>query len=389
MRRRSSSLALVVAVTSGLLAAAVAWPRGQQDGGAADPVTSDPVSPKGGEPPEAATSTDSGASGPRGEGSGRRVSNVDEALALVRERYPDLVAAAVGLDELSSLLLEGTLNDSGFTDPARLARARLFIAEVDEAIGEPSAARSLWKQAVDAAPTPGLKARGLLELGFHYFLRQRYRDAWGYWKPARELAPDLADLSVIDRYRPFLVMIETGDVPDFTGNFGQLGASRLSDLRGRWVVVHFWTTQVAGAYRDAQLVKAAVNSARNQGWQGTVLGVNLDRDRERFEAALRDWKVDFRPANGGPLTQVPALDWPQHHDGLGFESPIVRALAIPRAPLVLLVDPAGKLRHVTEIRPVETPDGKRRYRYQDSRVLRSTMLEALDTLDGPGDESTR
>ena len=46
-----------------------------------------------------------------------------------------------------------------------------------------------------------------------------------------------------------------------------------------------------------------------------------------FEAAVRDWEIP----------------WPQHHDGLGFETPLAGLFAIPSEPHWAVVSPEGKV----------------------------------------------
>ena len=126
--------------------------------------------------------------------------------------------------------------------------------------------------------------------------------------------------------------------PAFSGTFEQASAPgealekrsySTEGLRGKVVLVEFWTAAVPG--RGKRVKKLAADLAKNlkdyPDLKGKVqaLGVNLDTSRELFEAAIAAW--------GTP--------WPELHDGQGFRTPLAEAFAIPRVPQWVVIEASG------------------------------------------------
>lgn len=264
--------------------------------------------------------------------------SLDEVIAEIKAAYPDLTWAALGHEELAERLLKAAEALDGGSPGANVVRARWLAADLLEAVGQAAKARDLWARAAKEGPGAEVQARGFYCLGLHYLLRERYKDAWNYWKLIGQLAPDSPWAARAARCNPFLRMAATREVPDFKGSFGELGEKSRDDFKGRPLLLYFWQGAAPGAKEAAGRLFQALEGARKSGWDGAVAGVNLDTGREKFEEARDGWW-------NGPPGDDHWIIGPQHHDGKGFESSPVRALGIPRVPLYLLIGSDGPLQY--------------------------------------------
>jgi hypothetical protein len=250
---------------------------------------------------------------------------------------------AIGAREIAARILD----DGKRGDAAALSKAQLTAARVLEAAGDEAAARSLRKTVLSESREPDSRAEAAFVLGFAAFLRERPDLAAGYWKYLPRLAPDSPWTRRAERFRPYLEIVpgvdpKTGEarprpLPPLEGRFSLPGGPettiRLEDLRGRYTVLHFWSSAQGrdAIARDVERAGKLLSSFRSRsGLDVRALGVNLDADKEPFEAAMREARIS----------------WPQHRDGAGFEGPLVRALGIPCLPRFLLIDPEVRSCHV-------------------------------------------
>jgi hypothetical protein len=276
-----------------------------------------------------------------------------DLIERLRARCPDL--AQVALDQ--EALVEALLGAEGdWSEDAEAGRRRVLAGDLLEAVGQEARARTLWVEVAGRSRSLEVACEGRYRLGLHYLLRERYSDAWKYWQVLPQVAPEGPFTKRAERYATFLSLAadvkaaaDSGgapaaafpELPELRGRLGDLGEKSLADFRGRWLVLEFWASAGRGARAASASLSQAIAGARQRGWDGAVIGINLDRDRAAYEKALAEWTGPRR--DGGGSEQAPLRDWPQHHDGLGFESPWARALGIPRQPLQLLIRPDGRL----------------------------------------------
>jgi hypothetical protein len=296
-------------------------------------------------------------------------------MAELKTEFPDLRSVVVRRQEFLSLLWKLAETSEGAPDPTRLARLELIAASALESVGRSADARKLWVKAATSAAPASVRAKAFFDIGMHYFLRQRYTDAWkNYWRHLPTIAPDSEWTRRTERFAPFLELVFRGTVPEFEGTFGDLGSVTSDDLRGKWVILQFWSTTAPGSFYSGERMNAIKARLSGSGHEVTILGINVDTDTAAFAKALIDWEFDFDRRDGQGTRRVPLFDWPQHHDGLGFESPIVRRFGIPRAPMEILLGPEGELLHVPDLGR-KGPDGKR------PRGLRQTLMDSLARQD--------
>lgn len=101
---------------------------------------------------------------------------------------------------------------------------------------------------------------------------------------------------------------------------------RLSSLRGKPVVVHYWATWCEPCKQDMKQLRRLLAAYQQAGLQ--VVGVNVDRKKSDAERYLQQ-------------TQVP---WVQLYEAGGLEgSRLAREFGVQTLPTMMLIDPSGKV----------------------------------------------
>ncbi|MNX82726.1 Thiol-disulfide oxidoreductase ResA [compost metagenome] len=116
--------------------------------------------------------------------------------------------------------------------------------------------------------------------------------------------------------------------PEFAQMNTENKAVKLSDYRGKYVLVDFWASWCGPCRAENPKVLKAYNAFKDKNF--TVLGVSVDqeRDREKWLKAIKD--------DGMPWMQL--VD-PNHDDPKGAGN----LYAIKAIPSNFLIDPQGKI----------------------------------------------
>jgi hypothetical protein len=296
--------------------------------------------------------------------------NLDQAIVALRGQYPGRASVLTHFREITQRLLQTAAESASAEDAGR---ARLLAAEVLSLAGASAEARRLVGQVAASEGAGDAQARALYLLGETLFLRERYtagprrgagaekgamarrasgaESAMDPWSLLEEKYPQSVWAQSVARPLRYLRLLESlpvagGDgsaardpaadpLSSFRGTFRRPASDAVEiearDLRGKVVLLLFWTASTRGEAefqkqlsRDLKttLVELPALSGRVE-----ILGVSLDREKKDFEAAVAEW----------------GIEWPQHHDGQGFRTPLAEIFAVPRSPHRAILNPDGRL----------------------------------------------
>ncbi|WP_232538789.1 TlpA disulfide reductase family protein [Chitinophaga tropicalis] len=115
--------------------------------------------------------------------------------------------------------------------------------------------------------------------------------------------------------------------PDFTQNDVNGKPVKLSDFRGKYVLLDFWASWCGPCRRENPNVVKAYNAYKDKGF--TVLGVSLDKpaDREKWLGAI----------------EKDGLTWTQVSDLKAWQNEAAKLYDVNAIPMNFLIDPQGRI----------------------------------------------
>ncbi|HVK48353.1 MAG TPA: TlpA disulfide reductase family protein, partial [Pseudobacter sp.] len=120
---------------------------------------------------------------------------------------------------------------------------------------------------------------------------------------------------------------EGSAAPDFTMNDVDGKPVKLSDFRGKWVLLDFWASWCRPCRRENPNLVSAYKEFRDKGF--TILGVSLDKagDKEKWLEAIK--------ADG--------LSWTQVSDLKAWDNEAAKLYDVNAIPMNFLINPEGKI----------------------------------------------
>ena len=132
-----------------------------------------------------------------------------------------------------------------------------------------------------------------------------------------------ADLQkTIEKTKAFTI---GGEAPDFSQPSPEGEEIRLSDFRGKWVLVDFWASWCGPCRKENPNVVAMYNKYKDKGFE--ILGVSLDKTKDRWVNAIAKDK----------------LTWPQISDLKGWRNEVAQLYGVRSIPHTILLDQEGKI----------------------------------------------
>jgi len=143
------------------------------------------------------------------------------------------------------------------------------------------------------------------------------------------------DRALLDRVQDDLgeLALRIGGLPDFRAITLDGRTVEPQTLRGKVAVVDFWATWCGPCVEELPALRKI---DRRYGEDVVLLGVNLNEAGELSAAALRDWIA---------REQVPG---DQVHDGLSWDSELVRVFGVKEIPFNVVVGPDGEVLAVNQ-----------------------------------------
>lgn len=143
----------------------------------------------------------------------------------------------------------------------------------------------------------------------------------------KQVATDFRGTDAAERAAGAMVRLQSvGKEVDLEGTTIQGKPFRLSQLRGRPVVLHYWATWCEPCKQDMKRLRSLQARYQRAGLQ--IVGVNIDNTREQALAFLKD----------------DALPWTQLYEDGGLEgSPLAKQFGVQTLPTMMLIDSKGKV----------------------------------------------
>ena len=126
----------------------------------------------------------------------------------------------------------------------------------------------------------------------------------------------------VDRIKPFML---GGVAPDFTQNSPGGEQIKLSDFRGKVLLVDFWASWCGPCRRENPHVVSLYKKYKEQGFE--ILGVSLDSNRDRWLNAI----------------DKDQLEWHHVSDLKGWKNAVAKMYNVSSIPHTILLDAEGKI----------------------------------------------
>jgi len=143
------------------------------------------------------------------------------------------------------------------------------------------------------------------------------------------LSPELANYQYTQNLTKRIAVLKTLQpgmaAPDFTQNDKDGNPIKLSDFKGKVVLVDFWASWCGPCRRANPTVVAMYKKYNNKGF--TVFGVSMDNNREKWLAAIE--------ADGLTWSQVSTLE--------GWANPVGKLYGVNSIPHAVLINRDGTI----------------------------------------------
>ncbi len=176
---------------------------------------------------------------------------------------------------------------------------------------------------------PGTPAHKLALSGVVTGLKQRNSQSFAYFAQQfigvyKEKDPDAA-ASMYAEIEQMKNLMKGGNAPDFSQNNPEGEPLSLSDFRGKVVLLDFWASWCGPCRRENPNVVKVYEKYKDKGFE--ILGISLDRDREKWLAAI----------------EADELTWPHVSDLKGWQNEVAQLYGVRSIPHTVLIDAEGNV----------------------------------------------
>lgn len=137
------------------------------------------------------------------------------------------------------------------------------------------------------------------------------------------------DKASLDRFKTQLRQAKSfvpgGDAPEITMKTPEGEQLKLSDMKGKVVLVDFWASWCGPCRKENPNVVRVYNKYKNRGFE--ILGVSLDKTKDKWLAAI----------------EMDGLTWPHVSDLKGWKNEAAQTYGVRSIPHTVLVDAEGKI----------------------------------------------
>ncbi|MCM2373089.1 TlpA disulfide reductase family protein [Aporhodopirellula aestuarii] len=176
----------------------------------------------------------------------------------------------------------------------------------------------------DRYPRAPETAQAKLQLALSKEFEGNEKDALKLYK---EVATDFSGTDTAERAAGAVVRLQSvGRVVELEGHTIQGKSFRLSQMRGRPIVLHYWATWCEPCKQDMKRLRGLQARYQRAGLQ--LVGVNIDNSRDQAIAYLKE-------------NSVP---WIQLYEDGGLEgSPLAKQFGVQTLPTMMLIDSKGRV----------------------------------------------
>jgi len=172
----------------------------------------------------------------------------------------------------------------------------------------------------------GKVVKAYYNLGFSLIKSGKEQEGIAVLKKFLELDPGAAEASQARAVIANVKMVDAKVAPAFAIKSSAGEELSLERLRGKVVLLDFWASWCGPCRIDMPEVRNIWK--RYGGDRFVVIGINLDSDRNAFEAYAKE----------------EGLVWPQYFDGLGWGNNVSRLYGVYAIPHTVLIDQDGVIR---------------------------------------------
>ena len=167
----------------------------------------------------------------------------------------------------------------------------------------------------------------MMEREIYYMFSNRYAE-----RLFSSLSPVLKDHPYYRSFNNIVRALELkvgSELPDITIPLIDGKKSKLSDYRGKYVLLDFWASWCGPCLREMPHMKQLYNDTKAQQDKFVIISFSLDNKEKDWKKAIETHGINLK-------------GWVHGSDLLGWSSPSAKFMGVTGIPQMILIDPEGK-----------------------------------------------